>query len=73
MTDHEKNTRRIMSRLVLAPAELAAPGELTAEIDVQHTRARVYVNRDTPPQEIEALVDAKADSIAEWLDTWGID
>ena len=49
MIDHEKNTRRIMNRLVLAPAELAEHGELTAEIDVQHTRARVYVNRDTPP------------------------
>lgn len=55
MTDHEKNTRRIMNRLALAPAELAAPGELTAEIDVQHTRARVYVNRDTPHRKLKPL------------------
>ena len=73
MTDHEKNTRRITRHIQLVRDPIVEPGAMQLEINVQHCRARLYVNAATPPQKIAALVDEHADEIAERLDAWGID
>lgn len=73
MKDHEKNVKRIESRLQLVAAPLAEPDRLTVHINIAHRKAAIYCDISATPEKVHTLVDAKADKIAEWLDEWGID
>ena len=64
---------RIYKHLQLVSYPDMKPGELQAEISILRNKAAIYCHADTTPEKINALVDAHADEITEWLDAWGID
>lgn len=76
-TAHDRPTAetvaRIYKHLQLVAAPLAEPDHLTGHISIIHRKAVIYCDASTPPEKINALVDAHANEIAEWLDAWGID
>lgn len=69
----EQNKTRVYNHLQLVASPLATPDRLTVHINIVHRKAAIYCDISATPEKIHALVDAKADKIAEWFDVWGID
>lgn len=50
MKDHEKNVKRIESRLQRLPEGAADPDRLTVHIDIIHRKAAIYCDISATPE-----------------------